>query len=228
MSTRFATRVIAALLFAAPAARAEARTSADTGWTIVIDVEERRVAVLGPQGETRYVMPAAVGSGKVLQHDDRSWKFDTPRGVAVVTKKEEKPLWIPPDWHYVEIAAGLGFRTDKLVFGQQRMLSDGRRLTIQGGYAGLMLGEDFYPLPVDEEIVFDSTLFIPPFGSKNRFVAGVLGPYRLVLSNGIGIHGTPFTDSIGKPVTHGCIRLRDEDITWLYENIPVGTTVIIR
>ena len=26
---------------------------------------------------------------------------------------------------------------------------------------------------------------------------------------------------------HGCIRLRDEDIEWLYENVPVGTKVYI-
>jgi lipoprotein-anchoring transpeptidase ErfK/SrfK len=28
-------------------------------------------------------------------------------------------------------------------------------------------------------------------------------------------------------VTHGCIRLYDEDIEWLYERVPVGTAVYI-
>jgi lipoprotein-anchoring transpeptidase ErfK/SrfK len=27
--------------------------------------------------------------------------------------------------------------------------------------------------------------------------------------------------------THGCVRLRDQDIEWLYENIPVGTKVYV-
>jgi lipoprotein-anchoring transpeptidase ErfK/SrfK len=28
-------------------------------------------------------------------------------------------------------------------------------------------------------------------------------------------------------VTHGCVRLADDDIEWLYENVPVGTKVYI-
>jgi L,D-transpeptidase YbiS len=27
--------------------------------------------------------------------------------------------------------------------------------------------------------------------------------------------------------THGCVRLRDDDIEWLYEHVPVGTKVYI-
>jgi hypothetical protein len=86
----------------------------------------------------------------------------------------------------------------------------------------------FAELPADEEIIFDGVLYIPPFGTRQRLVEGVLGPYRLVLSNGIGIHGTPYTESIGEAETHGCIRMYDDDISWLYENIPLGTRVSIR
>jgi lipoprotein-anchoring transpeptidase ErfK/SrfK len=32
---------------------------------------------------------------------------------------------------------------------------------------------------------------------------------------------------LGIPASHGCIRLKDEDARWFYENIPEGTTVII-
>ena len=41
------------------------------------------------------------------------------------------------------------------------------------------------------------------------------------------LHGTPDQNSIGLAATHGCVRLRDEDIEWLYENVPVGTKVYI-
>ena len=58
-------------------------------------------------------------------------------------------------------------------------------------------------------------------------LADVLGPYRLLLRNGVGLHGTNVPESIGKAVTHGCIRLSDADITWLYENVPVGARVVI-
>jgi lipoprotein-anchoring transpeptidase ErfK/SrfK len=32
---------------------------------------------------------------------------------------------------------------------------------------------------------------------------------------------------IGLPVSHGCIRMYDEDIQWLYNNAPIGTTVAV-
>ena len=45
--------------------------------------------------------------------------------------------------------------------------------------------------------------------------------------DGYLFHGTPLKNSIGLAATHGCIRLRDEDIEWMYENVPVGTKVYI-
>jgi lipoprotein-anchoring transpeptidase ErfK/SrfK len=41
------------------------------------------------------------------------------------------------------------------------------------------------------------------------------------------LHGTPYKESIGLAATHGCVRMRDEDIEWLYEHVPVGTKVYI-
>ena len=43
----------------------------------------------------------------------------------------------------------------------------------------------------------------------------------------IGIHGTPFPESIGTRATEGCIRLRNEDILDLKSRIKLGTVVII-
>jgi len=72
--------------------------------------------------------------------------------------------------------------------------------------------------------------------------AGDYGPYIYALSgfsptlasfNGkdaiIGIHGTDEPASIGRDVSHGCIRLRNEDIVRLVEQIglPLGTPVAI-
>jgi hypothetical protein len=33
--------------------------------------------------------------------------------------------------------------------------------------------------------------------------------------------------SIGFPVSHGCIRMYDDDVKWLYDNLPIGTTVVV-
>ena len=43
----------------------------------------------------------------------------------------------------------------------------------------------------------------------------------------IGIHGTPFPESIGSRATEGCIRLKNEDILDLKSRVKLGTVVII-
>lgn len=42
---------------------------------------------------------------------------------------------------------------------------------------------------------------------------------------GYGIHGTNNPSSIGRAVTLGCIRMRDEDAQEIYEIVPIGTPV---
>ncbi len=43
----------------------------------------------------------------------------------------------------------------------------------------------------------------------------------------IYIHGTPPSESLGVPQSHGCIRMRNEDVIELFEHCFVGTTVMI-
>lgn len=43
----------------------------------------------------------------------------------------------------------------------------------------------------------------------------------------IGLHGTNDPSSIGRDVSHGCIRLRNADITYLARLLPLGTPVRI-
>ena len=55
-----------------------------------------------------------------------------------------------------------------------------------------------------------------------------LGKYWLQLSApGYGIHGTNAPASVGKYTTHGCIRLRPDDIERLYHEVPNDTAVDI-
>ncbi len=42
------------------------------------------------------------------------------------------------------------------------------------------------------------------------------------------IHGTNEASSIGGNVSHGCIRMYNSDVEWLYEQISIGATVIIK
>ena len=43
----------------------------------------------------------------------------------------------------------------------------------------------------------------------------------------IYIHGTPYEEEIGCPVSHGCIRMRNADLIELYERVGPGTIVTI-
>ena len=46
--------------------------------------------------------------------------------------------------------------------------------------------------------------------------------------NEIGFHGTPDSDLVGSPVSHGCLRMRNPDVRLLYEQISLGVPVEVR
>jgi L,D-transpeptidase ErfK/SrfK len=68
---------------------------------------------------------------------------------------------------------------------------------------------------------------VPPSDSPKRDVRGHLGKYALSLGDGILIHGTDEPSSIGKAVSHGCIRLPAEMLSTVYHSVKVGTDVYI-
>lgn len=43
----------------------------------------------------------------------------------------------------------------------------------------------------------------------------------------IYIHGTPDTEPMGVPRSHGCIRMRNEDVVSLFDQVSAGTPVLI-
>ncbi|MFC3394454.1 L,D-transpeptidase family protein [Brenneria rubrifaciens] len=52
-----------------------------------------------------------------------------------------------------------------------------------------------------------------------------MGLYALYIGNLYAIHGTNANFGIGLRVSHGCVRLRADDIKYLFDNVPVGTRV---
>jgi len=106
--------------------------------------------------------------------DDQKWVFETPRGMLKVLGKEESPVWVKPDWAFIE----------------------------EG-------------LPV------------PPPGHSSRYERGVLGDYKMMLGRGYLIHGTLYKRFLGMAVTHGCIRLGDDDLEAVYKNLQIGSRVFI-
>lgn len=97
------------------------------------------------------------------------------------------------------------------------------------------IGRDQYPTPGG--VFYIKELLRPPDPN------GAYGPYAYGLSGfttvkelanfeggegTIGIHGTDDPSSIGSSVSHGCVRMRNSDITTLSKVLPLGTPVEIQ
>ncbi len=67
---------------------------------------------------------------------------------------------------------------------------------------------------------------IPKDRSK-RLEPDVLGDYAMDIGDGYLIHGTLYTRLLGQPVTHGCIRLGDDDLKMVFDVAKKGTKVYI-
>lgn len=160
----------------ARAARAKAaleRTKPE-GLYIVVDTYRNRLRVV-QDGKVLREALCSTGTGIVLidPRNKRKWVFDTPLGERVIERKQKNPVWIKPDWAFIEE------------------------------------GEE------------------PPKDPAERVDPYSLGDYGLYMGDGYIIHGTLFKTLLGRRVTHGCIRLGDEDLEFLYRNVPLGTRVYL-
>jgi L,D-transpeptidase YbiS len=62
---------------------------------------------------------------------------------------------------------------------------------------------------------------------SERAEEDVLGEYALGFGNGYFLHGTLYTRLLGRNVTHGCIRLGDEDLVAINKASTIGTKIFI-
>ncbi len=68
---------------------------------------------------------------------------------------------------------------------------------------------------------------IPPPQDPKRRAEGELGGYVLNLGDGYLIHGTKNEAMLGRPASHGCVRLAAADLERLYKEVPRGARVYI-
>jgi L,D-transpeptidase catalytic domain len=68
---------------------------------------------------------------------------------------------------------------------------------------------------------------LPPTDANERFDSNSLGDYALYIGDGYIIHGTLFQTLLGRRVTHGCVRLGDQDLDFVYHHVPVGSKVFL-
>jgi hypothetical protein len=189
--------------------------------------ERTLVALQG--ADTLLVAPAGIGTSDTLAFGGRTWRFDTPTGRRIVVGKQATPVWVPPVWHYAEVAAKRGYRLAHLEAGRPVALGGGRRLVVRGERVGVVARDgSFAALPANEEIVFGGTVYVPPLGTANRRIPGQLGAYRLDMGDGYLIHGTPYESTVGTASSHGCVRLDSVALEWVYTHVPVGAAVTIK
>jgi lipoprotein-anchoring transpeptidase ErfK/SrfK len=210
----------------------EAATSADTGDRpyIVVSINDNRLWYR--QGShTLFTARVATGSGKELvQEGGLHWKFETPRGRLVVESKETDPVWVPPEWHYMELATKKKLGVVKLSRNQTIPLANGAKIAVVGTDVVTEYPDgrvEPFETREGKEIVANGNIVVPPFGTNQRKYTGTLGVNRLYLGDGYGLHGTDEPGSIGRSASHGCVRLRNEDIETMYRIVPVGTVVYI-
>ncbi len=172
---------------------------------LVVSIDERKVSYVR-ENDTLFTAPIAVGSGKTLVMGGRTRRFVTPRGKMSITHKELNPVWVPPDWHYVEVARRHGLRV----------------VDMSRAHPSALAG-----FPPGREPIRGNTIYIPPLTSPQRKHRGVLGAAKLEMYDGYYFHGTKDESTIGTAASHGCIRMRRHDILWMYENVPVGTQVYL-
>ena len=118
----------------------------------------------------------STGSYTILKKSDadKQWVFKTPRGVFKIKGKTQSPVWVKPDWAFIE--------------------------------EGL-------PVPSPRD--------------PSRYDNATLGDYSLSLGDGYMIHGTLYKRFLGMPVTHGCVRMGDEDLEVVFNNLSVSSKVFI-
>lgn len=87
------------------------------------------------------------GSGNVLEdpNGQRSWVFDTPRGVFAVKALIRDPYWVKPDWAFIEEDKPVPKRLDERIEGGvlgQYALSFGNGFFVHGTLYTRMLGRN--------------------------------------------------------------------------------------
>lgn len=189
----------------------------DSNFVITVSTAENKVYARR-NGELVFEAVCSTGKNETLRAGGQTMVFRTPIGRFRVKSKEENPVWVPPDWHYIEEAKKNGLDVARLDYGRciADVCASGRNVYMSG-----------YVVEGGQLIVRGGAVIIPPVGTRARQFGDVLGTHRLNLGDGYALHGTQQVRQLGRSVSHGCVRLANDDIARLYSMASVGDEVII-
>jgi lipoprotein-anchoring transpeptidase ErfK/SrfK len=94
------------------------------------------------------------------------------------------------------------------------------------------IGSTANPTPAGDYYVTDLVDTDAPGGAYGPFAFGLSGHSDTLTEFGggdgqLGIHGTDDPSSIGRSVSHGCVRVPNEIVTQLVDLVPLGTPVTV-
>lgn len=140
---------------------------------------------------------ALIVEGRVV----REYPVSTARlGVG----SEEGSFRTPPGWHRIHARIGAG-APDGAIF--ESRVPTGR----------VWAGE-----PTDQDLILTRVLTLEGLEETvNR------GPGRDSLERWIYLHGTNHEDDLGRPASHGCVRLASADVRDLFERVREGDAVVV-
>ena len=186
-----------------------------------------REVTLYVDGAPTMTAGVAVGMGNDPAAGAWARAFSTPRGRRVVEALVEEPVWIPPDWHYTEQSYATGLPVVAVAEGQAYDVGDGSTVEVRSGSVGLVKDGSFTPYAPGTDIVAGGAVIQPPISSSQRRYKYVLGKHMIDVGQGYAFHGTDKPWSVGQAASHGCMRMKSEEIAVLFEQIEVGDPVFI-
>lgn len=144
-----------------------------------------------------------------LIKDDRQI-FDAPVSTALNGAGEQKgSACTPRGLHIIRACIGAG-QAENTVF-------EGRRPT--GEIYTPELGQQF----ADRDWILTQILWLSGVELGKNRLANVDTMQRYIY-----IHGCPDSLPMGKPLSHGCIRMHNKDLLALFDLVKPGTEVLIR
>jgi lipoprotein-anchoring transpeptidase ErfK/SrfK len=176
-----------------------------------------RLATITPEGTTNIVLVL----GRAREAGGRLWVR-----VRLPVLPNNTTGWVPRAslGGYEEIHTRLVVDSERFI---ATLLRNGRPIF----RAHVGVGEPAWPTPTGEFYVrnkltdFDNAFYGPvAFGTSAR--SAVLTDWPA--GGFVGIHGTNQPELLPGRVSHGCIRMRNEDILELARLMPVGTRLTIR
>lgn len=212
-----------------PPARGRPAVDAPPGASVVAQARRRRVAVFATRGarRPRRVLRHPIAGGAplvflVAQEGPRRLRVHLPTRPNLSTgwiARRDVKLALTPYRLVVDLGAHRMTLLHRGRFARRVPIAVGRRAVT--------------PTPTGRYYITELLRQPDPRGVYGPYAFGLSGHSTVLdeFAGGdgqIGIHGTNQPETIGRDVSHGCIRVRNDVIRALARRLPLGTPVEIR